>query len=61
MYLIDVSQAVENDHPHSIEFLKRDIVNVNDFFRKKGVAVFSAVRIFEFIVSLEIPKGKDKS
>ena len=38
-YFIDVSQSVEHDHPHALEFLRKDLVNVNDFFRRKGVAV----------------------
>ena len=27
--IIDVSQAVEQSHPHALEFLRRDCVNVN--------------------------------
>jgi len=46
IFFIDVSQAVENDHPHSMDFLRRDIVNINDFFCKKGVHVFGAKRLF---------------
>ena len=34
-YFIDVSQSVEHDHPHALEFLRKDLVNVNDFFRRK--------------------------
>ena len=29
VYVIDVSQSVEHDHPHALEFLRRDIANVN--------------------------------
>lgn len=29
MYIIDVSQAVEHDHPHALEFLRKDCTNVN--------------------------------
>jgi RIO kinase 1 len=36
VYVIDVSQSVEDDHPRSLEFLRMDIKNVTDFFRKKG-------------------------
>lgn len=32
VYIIDVSQAVENDHPNAIYFLKRDCENVTQFF-----------------------------
>ncbi len=55
--VIDVSQSVEHDHPHALDFLRRDIINVNDFFSKKSVDVFSAWQLFQFIVALGIPKG----
>lgn len=29
VYIIDVSQSVEHDHPHALEFLRKDCVNVN--------------------------------
>jgi hypothetical protein len=33
-YVIDVGQSVEHDHPSALEFLKRDCINVNRFFKK---------------------------
>ncbi|ETI20388.1 hypothetical protein G647_08423 [Cladophialophora carrionii CBS 160.54] len=48
-YIIDVSQSVEGDHPRSLEFLRMDIKNVNDFFRRKGVHTLSDRRTYEFI------------
>merc|ERR1711874_177696 len=41
VYVIDVSQSVEHDHPHALEFLRKDIRNVNEFFRKKNVNVLT--------------------
>lgn len=38
-YLIDFSQGVKLDHPLALEFLKRDIDNLNKFFKKLGVRV----------------------
>lgn len=32
LYMIDVSQSIEHDHPHAIDFLRRDILNVNSYF-----------------------------
>lgn len=29
VYIIDVSQSVEHDHPHALEFLRKDCANVN--------------------------------
>lgn len=51
LYVIDVSQSVEHDHPRSLEFLRMDIKNVSDFFRRKGVEILSEKIVFEFVVS----------
>lgn len=55
LYIIDVSQSVENDHPHSLEFLRMDIKNVGDFFRRQGVDTLRDRTIFNFITTPEGP------
>ncbi|GMT29802.1 hypothetical protein PFISCL1PPCAC_21099 [Pristionchus fissidentatus] len=50
VYIIDVSQSVEHDHPHSLEFLRVDIGNVIRFFRDAGSPVIGMRALFEFIV-----------
>ncbi|CAG0894768.1 unnamed protein product [Cyprideis torosa] len=47
--VIDVSQAVEHDHPRALVFLRKDCANINDFFRRKGVSILSLRRLFEFV------------
>ncbi|XP_055964474.1 serine/threonine-protein kinase RIO1 [Sorex fumeus] len=54
VYIIDVSQAVEHDHPHALEFLRKDCANVNDFFLKHGVAVMTVRELFEFVTDPSI-------
>ena len=49
LWLIDVSQSVEHDHPRSLEFLRMDIRNVSDFFRRQGVDVLSEKTTFGFV------------
>ncbi|XP_027718677.1 serine/threonine-protein kinase RIO1 [Vombatus ursinus] len=56
VYIIDVSQSVEHDHPHALEFLRKDCANVNDFFFKHGVAVMTVRELFEFITDPSITK-----
>ena len=51
LYIIDVSQSVEHDHPRSLEFLRMDIKNTGDFFRRQGVDTLSDRTIFDFIIS----------
>jgi serine/threonine-protein kinase RIO1 len=42
-----------------LDFLRRDITNVNDFFKKKHVNIFTDWHLFQFIVALDICKGKE--
>lgn len=49
--VIDVSQSVGVDHPRSLEFLKRDCLNVNHFFSKKLTGfVVPLQQLFHFII-----------
>ncbi|OAK94045.1 Serine/threonine-protein kinase Rio1 [Phaeosphaeriaceae sp. SRC1lsM3a] len=50
-WIIDVSQAVEHDHPRSLEFLRMDVKNISDFFRSRNVEVLSERRAFGFVTS----------
>ncbi|EAU38157.1 serine/threonine-protein kinase RIO1 [Aspergillus terreus NIH2624] len=55
LHIIDVSQSVEHDHPRSLEFLRMDIKNISDFFRRKSVDVLSERAVFGFITAAEGP------
>lgn len=65
LYVIDVSQSVEHEHPQALEFLRKDCTNVVDFFRKHlgPKAVFTVRELFEFVVKergvLESEIGKN--
>ena len=50
LFIIDVSQSVEHDHPSAFDFLRSDIKNAEDFFAKMGVHCLGLRRCFEFIV-----------
>ena len=60
LWLIDVSQSVEHDHPRSLEFLRMDIKNVSDFFRRKGVDVLSEQSIFSFVAAAQGSTAPDE-
>ena len=55
LYIIDVSQSVEHDHPRALEFLRMDIKNVGDYFRRQGVDTLAERTIFNFISAHEGP------
>lgn len=49
LWIIDVSQSVEHDHPSAFDFLRNDIKNVEEFFGRLGVKCLGLRRCFEFI------------
>jgi RIO kinase 1 len=52
VHVIDVSQSVEHDHPHALEFLRRDCLNINDFFKRVGGETVSLRALFDYITDL---------
>ncbi|ORY43755.1 RIO1-domain-containing protein [Rhizoclosmatium globosum] len=50
LYIIDVSQSVEHDHPHALEFLRKDLQNVVDYF-SNAVDVFTLRELFDYTVT----------
>jgi len=49
--IIDVSQAVDINHPNAKEFLKRDVENINRFFRKEaGIEVEDDEVVFKRVL-----------
>lgn len=52
--MIDVSQSIEDNHPMAIEFLKRDIYNMNYYFGNLGVLVFKLRDVFRFITDFKL-------
>ena len=54
LYIIDVSQSVEHDHPQALEFLRKDCSNVTEFFRRKEVSVMTVRELFEFVTDLSL-------
>jgi len=59
LFMIDVSQSVEHDHPRSLEFLRMDVKNVSDFFRSRNVDVLSERKVFLFVTREE--GGKEQA
>ncbi|KAI6130000.1 RIO1-domain-containing protein [Pisolithus thermaeus] len=49
LYIIDVSQSVEHDHPAAYDFLRKDIKNIEEYFGRSGVTGLGIRRCFDFI------------
>jgi RIO kinase 1 len=47
--LLDFGSAVDIRHPHSKQFLVRDIENINRFFTKRGIDVIDTDLLIEKI------------
>uniref|UniRef100_A0A453S209 Serine/threonine-protein kinase RIO1 n=1 Tax=Aegilops tauschii subsp. strangulata TaxID=200361 RepID=A0A453S209_AEGTS len=54
LYIIDVSQSVDVDHPLALDLLKEDCLHVSDFFMKRGVAVMTVMDLFNFVIDQNI-------
>ncbi|KII90606.1 hypothetical protein PLICRDRAFT_136943 [Plicaturopsis crispa FD-325 SS-3] len=59
LYIIDVSQSVEHDHPAAFDFLRSDIKNVEDYFGRMGVRGLGLRRCFEFVTTEVLSGGSD--
>lgn len=59
IYIIDVSQSVELDHPMALDFLRRDCVNINDYFNKQNVEVLSTEAAYKFITTEKVDATDD--
>ncbi|KAF8755134.1 Serine/threonine-protein kinase RIO1 [Rhizoctonia solani] len=57
LYIIDVSQSVEHDHPSAFDFLRSDIRNVEAFFTRDGVRTLGSRRLFEFVTHENLTNG----
>ena len=59
--IIDVSQSVEHAHPFANDFLRKDISNITDFFKKKSLKVLSNYALFQFITEKTSDRPADAS
>jgi len=58
VFVIDVSQSVELDHPRAFDFLREDCLHVNDYFRRQGIATLTTKELFDFAVDPVVSDGE---
>ncbi|KAJ3801560.1 RIO1-domain-containing protein [Lentinula aff. detonsa] len=61
LWIIDVSQSVEHDHPSAFDFLRKDLSNVEEFFGRSGVDCLGLRRVFEFVIKDNLPLSNEAS
>ncbi|KIY45582.1 RIO1-domain-containing protein [Fistulina hepatica ATCC 64428] len=59
LFIIDVSQSVEHDHPSAFDFLRKDLKNVEDFFGRRNVPVLGLRRMFEYVTRDAVEEGDE--
>lgn len=52
--VIDVSQAVEREHPNALDFLRQDCTNVLHYFRQRGLQTLGLQQLFDFATDASI-------
>src|SRR5262249_33499669 len=60
LFIIDVSQSVEHDHPHAMDFLRMDCANVTRYFAGKGTRCLRMQELFEFVSLLALPLSEEE-
>ena len=61
LVVIDVSQSVEQDHPAAFDFLRQDLKNADDFFRRLGVDTLGLTRTFNFVTRKSWVEGRQET
>src|SRR5258705_5532153 len=61
LWIIDVSQSVEHDHPSAFDFLRNDIKHVEEFFGRMGVKCLGLRRCFEFTTKEKVSDVEGES
>ena len=59
VYVIDLAQAVEENHPNADYFLKRDIHNMNEFFTKNSIDTLIDQQFYDFVTKKNIKDCKE--
>lgn len=60
LFIFDVSQSVEPEHPMALDFLRMDVKNVNDYFARMGIPVISERLIFRFVIETQNNLGFER-
>merc|ERR1712137_930975 len=55
LWIIDVAQAVEHEHPNCLTFLRRDCANMTKYFTRVGLNnIMTTKELFNYIIDIHI-------
>lgn len=61
LWIIDVSQSIEQEHPAAFDFLRSDLKNAEEWFSRRGVKTLGVRRTFGFVTRDTWIKGREES
>ena len=63
LYVIDVSQSIEQTHPNALEFLRTDCRNVTDYFSKRYTfkAILTMQQLFDYVTDPTITDSNEEA
>ncbi|GAA6063411.1 hypothetical protein JCM10212_005478 [Sporobolomyces blumeae] len=61
LWIIDVSQSIEHEHPAAFDFLRNDIKNAEEWFARRGVRTLGLRKTFGFVTGDTWVKGRDET
>lgn len=61
LWVIDVSQSIEHEHPAAFDFLRADIQNADDFFARRGVKTLGLRRTFNFVTGDRLVSDREET
>ena len=54
LYVIDVSQSVEHEHPYANELLKKDCINISHYFMTQHIYIMTVRELYTFVTTEHI-------
>jgi RIO kinase 1 len=61
LWIIDVSQSIEQEHPAAFDFLRADIKNAEEWFSRRGVRTLGLRKTFGFVTGDSWIKDREET
>ncbi|GAA5937543.1 protein kinase RIO1 [Sporobolomyces koalae] len=61
LWIIDVSQSIEQEHPAAFDFLRADLKNAEEWFSRRGVRTLGLRKTFRFVTGDSWIRGREET